>query len=136
MPSLPNSIGQKILFALVAFLTASAVYLYGFPQPNVWYAGVVLLHAVSGILATLFAVAMFRRVVREGNWVSAGGWLLFLTGAAIGLWLIHTGTLRSEWNWMYAHMAVSVAALGFLIAGRRTWSGAGNGAALARLGSS
>jgi Flp pilus assembly protein TadD len=125
-----------MLFALVAFLAASAVYLYAFPQPNVEYAGVVLLHAVGGFAATIWVMVWLRRLLREGNRVFAAGWVLFLVGAGIGLWLIHTGTLRSEWNWMYAHMVVCAAALGLLIAGaagRRGWLGAGTGAAVARV---
>jgi tetratricopeptide (TPR) repeat protein len=136
MPSPPHSIGQKALLTLVAFLTASAVYLYAFPQPNVAYAGVVLLHLVGGILAALLLLPLLGRLLRDGSWLAWGGWFLFLAGAAFGLWLVHTGTLRSEWKWMYAHMAVCGAALVFLIAefiGRRGWLGSGNGAALARL---
>jgi Flp pilus assembly protein TadD len=127
---------KKILFALVAFLTGSAVYLYGFPQPNVWYAGVVLLHVVGGILATLWVLVLLRRLMHQGSWVSALGWLLFLVGAGLGLWLIRTGTVKSEWRWMYAHMVVCAVALGFLIAeglGRRGWLGWGTGPALTRV---
>ena len=136
MVPVQKSLGQKVLFGLVVFLAASAVYLYAFPQPNVEYAGVVLLHAVGGIVATIWVIASLRRLLREGSWVFAAGWLLFLVGAGIGLWLIHTGTLRAEWNWMYAHMVVCAAALGFLIAeamGRRGWLGSGTGAAVTRV---
>jgi Flp pilus assembly protein TadD len=131
-----KSLGQKLLFALVAFLAASAVYLYAFPQPNVEYAGIVLLHAVGGVVATVWVLVWLRRLLREGSWVFGAGWVLFLVGAGIGLWLIHTGTLRSEWNWMYAHMVVCAAALGLLIAeaaGRRGWWGTGTGPAIARV---
>jgi hypothetical protein len=131
-----KSLAQKLLFALVAFLAASAVYLYAFPQPNVEYAGIVLLHAVGGVVAGVWVLVWLRRLLREGSWVFAAGWVLFLIGAGIGLWLIHTGTLRSEWNWMYAHMVVCGAALGLLIAeaaGRRGWLGTGTGAAVTRV---
>jgi len=36
---------------LVLFLAVSAAYLYSFPQPNLFYAAVVLLHALSGVSA-------------------------------------------------------------------------------------
>jgi tetratricopeptide (TPR) repeat protein len=136
MSSPPRSIGQKALLGLVAFLTASALYLYAFPQPNVVYAGVVLLHLVSGILAALLLLPLLARLLREGSRLTWVGWFLFLAGAALGLWLVHTGTLRSEWRWMYAHMLVCMAALGFLIAafvGRRGWLGSGRGATFVRL---
>ncbi len=131
-----HSIGQKLLFALLLFLTASAVYLYGFPQQNVSYAVIVLFHLVAGIAATIILLPLLGRMMREGSWVSGGGWILFLVGSALGFWLVHTGTIRSEWKWMYAHMVVSAAALAFLVAEfarRRGWlaSSAGMGGALA-----
>ena len=90
-----NTLSRKVLFSLVLFLAISAIYLYGFPQTNVEYAIVVLLHAVVGVAATVWLTASLRRLLREGSWLFAGGWILFLAGAGIGLWLIHTGTLRS-----------------------------------------
>jgi len=132
MSSATKSLGQKLLSALVVLLTTSAVYLYGFPETNVVYACVVLLHAVGGVVAMVWVVVSLRRLVRAGSGVFAAGWALFLAGGGIGLWLIHTGTLRAEWNWMYAHMVVCTAAVGLLIAGRmsrRGWLGSGAGAA-------
>jgi Flp pilus assembly protein TadD len=131
-----NSLGAKVLFGLVLFLAVSAAYLYGFPQANVEYAVVVLLHAIGGVLATVWVLAMLRRLMRDGSWIFAAGWILFLAGAGLGLWLIHTGTLRAEWNWMYAHIVVSGIALAFLIAGRvgqRGSQSGGHAATLARL---
>jgi Flp pilus assembly protein TadD len=136
MSSSGNSLSRNALLGLVVFLTASAVYLYGFPQTNLEYAGVVLLHVLAGVVATVWVMAWLRRLLREGSWVFAAGWVLFLAGGAIGLWLIHTGTLRSEWKWMYAHMVVCAAAVGFLIAervGRRGWLGSGTAGAVARV---
>ena len=131
-----HSLCRKVPSGLVVFLVASAVYLYGFPQTNVVYAGVVLLHALVGAVATVWVVASLRRRLREGSPVLAAGWGLLLAGAGIGLWLIHTGTLRSEWKWMYTHMAVSAAAVGCLIAeaaGRQGRLGTGAAASVARV---
>jgi tetratricopeptide (TPR) repeat protein len=136
MPFLAHSFGQKLLMGMVAFLAASAVYLYGFPQQNVFYAVVVLLHLAAGVAATIVLLPLLGRLVREGTWLSRGGWLLFLVGAVIGFWLVRTGTVRSEWKWMYAHMLLCAAALGFLIAeaaGRRGWFRSGNAGAVMRL---
>src|SRR4029077_15085454 len=136
MSSLPRSIGQRILFGLVAFLTASAVYLYAFPQQNVFYAVIVLLHLATGVAATAFLLPMLGRLMREGSWLSAVGWALFLVGAALGFWLVHTGTIRSEWKWMYAHMVASAAALAFLMAerlGKSAVSGSTSGSPLMRV---
>src|SRR5882724_5862235 len=136
MASAQNSIGQKLRLALVALLTGSAVYLYGFPQQNVTYAVIVLLHAVGGILTTILVLPLLKRLLHDGTWLAWAGWFLFLAGAGLGLWLIHTGTPRSEWNWMYTHIAVCVAALACLIAeagGRRGWLGSGTGMSVVRL---
>jgi Flp pilus assembly protein TadD len=137
MPSASlNSLSRKVLFSLVLFLAISAIYLYGFPQTNVEYAVIVLLHAVVGVAATVWVIASLHRLLREGSWLFAGGWILFLAGAGIGLWLIHTGTLRSEWGLMYGHIVVSAIALGLLVAealGRRGWLGDVAGSAVARL---
>jgi len=112
--------GQRVLFGLVAFLTVSAIYLYAFPQQNVFYAVIVLLHLLAGTAATIVLLPMLGRIMREGSWLSAAGWNLFLGSATLGFWLVHTGTIRSEWNWLYAHMVVSAAALAFLVA--ELWS--------------
>jgi tetratricopeptide (TPR) repeat protein len=119
----PIPLGRRLLFALIVFLTGSAIYLYAFPQPNVIYAGVVLMHIVAGVVATGLLIAYFRRLVREGNWITISGFSLLLAAAAMGLVLIRTGTLRADWNLMYTHMVLSAAAIGFLVAallGRRT----------------
>jgi len=137
MPSASlNTLSRKVLLSLVLFLAISAVYLYGFPQTNVEYAIVVLLHAVVGVAATVWVIASLRQLLREGSWLLAGGWILFLSGAGFGLWLIHTGTLRSEWGLMYGHIVVSAIALGFLVAealGRRGSLGNIAGSTFARL---
>src|SRR5215467_13320725 len=138
MPSASlNILSRKVLFSLVLFLAISAVYLYGFPQTNVEYAIVVLLHAVVGVAATVWVIASLRQLLREGSWLFAGGWILFLSGAGFGLWLIHTGTLRSEWGLMYGHIVVSAIALGFLVAealGRRGILGSAAVSSIARIG--
>ncbi|PYX37737.1 MAG: hypothetical protein DMG81_13425 [Acidobacteria bacterium] len=132
----PHSIARKLLLGMVVFLTASAVYLYGFPQQNVLYAVIVLLHLAAGIAASILLLPLLSRLLREGTWLSWAGWILFLTGAALGFWLVHTGTIRAEWKWMYAHMLVCAAALAFLyaeFAGRRGWLGSGSLATPMRL---
>jgi tetratricopeptide (TPR) repeat protein len=107
-----------LLFALL-FLFISAVYLYAFPQPNVFYAAVVLLHAVVGVIAAALLVRFLYRLIREATTISRLGWLLVGTGAVVGLILIKTGTPRSEWNLLYAHILLSVAGAGILFS---TWS--------------
>jgi tetratricopeptide (TPR) repeat protein len=107
----------RILLWLVAFLAISAAYLYTFPQANVPYAGVVLLHAVAGTIATILLLPSLVRLLRSGTLASRAGWLLVAAGAVVGLILIKTGTPRSEWNKLYIHIVISVAGIGLLVAG-------------------
>ena len=103
---------------LIGFLALSAFYLYTFPQANVFYAVIVLLHAVGGVLAGILLIPTLVRFLRSGNLVSRVGWLTIAAGAVLGLILIKTGTLRTEWNKLYYHIALSVVGIGLLVAGR------------------
>ena len=106
-----------MLWWLLAFLVVSAAYLYTFPQPNIPYAGIVLLHALGGVLASILLLPLLARLLRNGSFSLRVGWLLIAAGAVLGLILIKTGTPRSEWNKLYLHIIVSMAGIGLLIAG-------------------
>src|ERR1700730_6139936 len=126
----------RALSWLVLFLAISAAYLYAFPQPNLFYAGMVLLHAVGGVLAEIFLVPMFFRLLRTGSLSSRVGWLLIAVGAVVGLILIKTGTPRTEWNKLYLHILTSVVGVGILFAGwlgRRASRESSMGAAAVRV---
>src|SRR5579863_7441733 len=122
MPQMPASGGlrARALAWLVAFLTLSAAYLYTFPQPNIPYAGVVLLHAVAGVVAVILLIPALSRLLRTGSLSSRAGWLFLAAGAVVGLVLIKTGTSRSEWNKLYLHIVISLAGVGLLVA---AWMG-------------
>jgi Flp pilus assembly protein TadD len=109
---------DRILFWLVAFLSLSAAYLYTFPQANIFYAAIVLLHAAGGVLAVIFLVPLLYRLLRSGPLAARAGWLLMAAGATVGLILLKTGTSRTEWNKLYLHIVLSLAGVGLLIAGR------------------
>jgi len=130
-----NSSTTRLLYWLVAFLAVSAVYLYAFPQPNVFYAGIVLLHATAGLLATILLAARLLRLLRTGTFAARAGWLLISAGAVVGVLLIKTGTPRSEWNKLYLHILISLVGVGFLIAdwlGRRAANERSTGASPVR----
>ena len=118
------STAQKLLRALMFVLLVTAAYLYPFPQANIIYPAVVLLHLFGGILATVLMVVLLWPLLREGNFVWKAGWLLLAAGGVLGLVLLRTGTPHSEFKWLYAHIIVSVAGIGCLLAewiGRRGW---------------
>ena len=121
---LPQGFISRPLPWLVAFLAISAAYLYTFPQANVFYAVVVLLHALTGVIAAILLLSILIRLLRTGTFLARIGWLLVAAGAILGIILIKTGTPRAEWKWLYLHIVISLIGLGFLLAdklGSRGW---------------
>jgi len=105
---------------LIGFLVVSAIYLYAFPQANLVYPVVVLLHTVGGIIAGILLAIWLVRQWRRQAWLMRAAMLLLFCGALIGAVLIYTGTPRFEWGLVYAHLALSFIGAGLLIA---TWLG-------------
>ena len=112
------TLGGRVLSWLIAFLVVSAGYLYALPQPTVFYAGVVLLHALAGVLAAILVLSLLLKNIRSIAILSLAGWGLFALGAVFGLILIKTGTPRSEWSWLYIHIALSLAGVSLLLAAK------------------
>src|SRR5713101_6087289 len=115
---------NRLLSLLIAFLVVSAIYLYAFPQANVSYAGVVLLHAVAGVVASVLLLlwlirSLFLRHQAEPL-VRLGMVFLFL-GAIPGLALIYTGALRTEWTLLYVHIGVSFLGAGLIAEKQIRW---------------
>jgi Flp pilus assembly protein TadD len=111
---------KRLLSALVGFLFLSAVYLFAFPQTNLAYGLVVILHVLLGILTSVLLVPYLWRLYREGRLLAEAEWLVLTIGAVLGLYLIHKGTRRADWNWAYAHIVFSLIPVAVLIA--RRWS--------------
>src|ERR1051326_6222891 len=103
------------LWMLVAILFLSSLYLYLFPAPDLAYVAVVLLHAGLGVIASGFLIPKFLAVVRTKSFSKDISWLVFAAGAILGLVLLFIGTIRSHWNWMYAHVVLSFAAVALLL---------------------
>jgi len=122
MSSAGNSVG-RVLSLLIAFLVVSAIYLYAFPQANVLYAGVVLLHALAGVVASVWLLLWLVRslFLRQGDLLVRAGMLFLFLGAIPGLALIYTGTLRTEWPLVYTHLALSFFGAGLIVAARIGW---------------
>jgi tetratricopeptide (TPR) repeat protein len=113
-----QGLAGRALFWLVPFLAISAAYLYTFPQANILYAGVVLLHALAGVIASILLLPFLFRALRRENFLARAGWLLLAVSAVLGVILIKTGTSRPEWKLLYAHILISLLAVGLLIAGK------------------
>jgi Flp pilus assembly protein TadD len=109
---------NRALSLLVGFLVVSAIYLYAFPQANVLYAGVVLLHTLAGLAASVWLLLWLIRYWRRGKPLVRAGIVLLFLGALPGLALIYTGALRTEWTLVYIHIAASFFGAGLIAAAR------------------
>src|SRR6266851_3853784 len=111
---------NRVLPPLIGFLVASAIYLYAFPQANVFYAGVVLLHAIAGVVVSVLLLLWLIRslFLRQGEPLVRVGMIFLFLGAIPGLALIYTGALRTEWTLVYIHIGVSFLGAGLIAAAR------------------
>src|SRR3979411_2587735 len=112
---------NRALSLLIGFLVMSAIYLYAFPQANVFYAGVVLLHAVAGVVASVLLLFWLARSWRQGEPLVRVGMAFLFLGAIPGLALVYTGALRTEWTLVYVHIGVSFLGAGLIAAARLRW---------------
>ena len=127
---------QRALTRLIVFLTISAAYLYTLPQTNIFYAAVVLLHALAGVLAAVLLAARLGRLLRQGSVVTRSGWALVAAGALLGAIQVKLGTSRPEWKWLYLHIILSIAGVGLLFAdwvGKRGWLAESSRTAITRV---
>src|SRR6202521_3610743 len=109
---------NRALPLLIGFLGVSAIYLYAFPQANVFYAGVVLLHAIAGVVASGLLLLWLIRRWRQGEPLVRVGMVFLFLGAIPGLVLIYTGALRTHWTLLYVHIGVSFLGVGLIAAAR------------------
>jgi Flp pilus assembly protein TadD len=128
VPLIKNLLGPRALPRMFVFLFLSAIYLYAFPQANVLYAVVVLLHAIVGVIATAYLFVLFVGIVRRSSIIARIGWVLIFASAILGVILIKLGTSRAEWKWLYVHILLALAGSAILLAdwaGGRGWLSAG-----------
>jgi Flp pilus assembly protein TadD len=107
-------VGRNLPWLLI-FLASSAAYLYAFPQANIFYAGIVLLHTLAGVFTAILLIRGLYPRVRNGSVLARAGWLLIAIGSILGLILIKTGTARAEWRWLYLHILLSLVGVCLLI---------------------
>lgn len=93
----------------LVLLALSAAYLYGFPSATLTYAVVDLLHVAIGILVFLLLLVFLVPLLWAGTAIARLGWILLAAGTLLGMALIKIGTPHHLWNWLYAHIALSVA---------------------------
>jgi len=103
---------------LIGFLVLSAIYLYAYPQANVLYAGVVLLHAVTGVVVSVWLLLWLVRKWRKSEPLVRAGIVFLFIGAISGLVLLYTGALSTEQRNIYLHIGLSFIGAGLIAAAR------------------
>ncbi len=104
---------KKLAFLSIAALTISAIYLYAWPAPNIFYAAVVLAHVGLGVLFCIGGLRMLPTAMRQPLIVKVAT-LVLIVGAALGLVLIYTGAARPYTKLLLTHGAVSLLAVALL----------------------
>jgi len=107
---------NRWLFGLLVLLVVTAAYLYPFPQPNVIYAGVVLVHVLGGIAASLLLFILLPRRLKSAGWMERVAWLLLVAAAILGLVLTYTGASRPYASLLHAHIVLTLIAASLLVA--------------------
>jgi Tfp pilus assembly protein PilF len=100
---------RRLLRFLIAVLFSTAAYLFAWPSPSVPYFASDILHVLAGIVSLLVLVFVLRGLLREVSPILKIGWTFLMTGGVLGAVLIYTGTRRSEWPLLYAHIGLSLA---------------------------
>jgi tetratricopeptide (TPR) repeat protein len=106
----------KLSSTLVVALFFSGAYLYAFPAATMFYAAVVLLHLVIGVLVAIMLVKGLIQRLRRISVEVRLGWALLAAGAAIGVALIFLGTPRPLFKWLYLHIGLSLGGCAVLLA--------------------
>jgi tetratricopeptide (TPR) repeat protein len=109
---------------LLWFLFISAAYLFAWPYATLIYEASVLLHLLAGGLFLVLAVPLLWRKISSGNFSERVAWSLIAAGGVIGIVLAVTGTPRSRFPLLYAHIGACLAGgviLAAAWAGRRGW---------------
>src|SRR4029077_16354141 len=131
-----SKIGWRVLSALVIALFITAIYLFIFPAPTLTYVANVLIHAGLGGLAIVLLIPRLFHLITLNKLKENAGWLLIAAGGALGIYLVFIGTSRPNWNWMYAHIAVSFAGTALLAsrwAGAKGWMNRNTAVAVVRV---
>src|SRR5271165_1341729 len=105
---------KKLAVLSIAALTISAIYLYAWPAPNVFYAAVVLFHVSLGVLFCIGGLRLLPAAMRQPLIVKLAT-LVLIIGAALGLALIYTGASRPYTKLLLSHGALSALAVALLL---------------------
>jgi Flp pilus assembly protein TadD len=106
---------MKILRSGLAILVLSGAYLYALPSPTIFYYAIVFVHAAVGLILSFALLIWLWRHFRSADLLERLGWPLVAAGAAAGIALVFTGTVRALNPLLYIHIGVSFIGLILLI---------------------
>ena len=107
---------------LLAILFLTAAYIFVWPAANVPYFAAVLLHLVAGIVLVVVLALSLRSILPAASPAQRIAWPLLALGGVLGLVLMFTGTRKSDWPLLFAHVGACIAGGALLLsawAGRR-----------------
>ena len=107
---------RKFTIGLVGMLFLSAVFLYAFPAPTLFYAAVVLLHAGAGLVAIFCLIRFCLRCLRQATLTAKLGWIVLALGGLVGGALVYVGTTRQNQKWLYLHIGLCLVGIILLLA--------------------
>ena len=105
---------KRWLSRILAALTVSAVYLYGYPSATIFYFVADLFHIAIGTGLTILLIFYVVRLLPRETLLARLGWISLATGALLGIVLIKIGTPLRLRTWLYAHIALCVLGTLFL----------------------
>src|SRR5690349_24600066 len=88
------------------FGALSAIYLYAFPAPNLFYIGLSLAHVGVGVVALVASVFLLRKLACFSPLVKAGTALILL-GALAGVVVMIVGGTRPHLAYLWLHAILS-----------------------------
>jgi tetratricopeptide (TPR) repeat protein len=100
-------------FSVIA-LSATAVYLYGFPAATIPYVLALFVHVVAGVLLAILLLPFLLKLLRSERLAACLGWILLAAGALLGLALIYTGTSLPMKPLLDAHILACILGVTFL----------------------
>ena len=94
-------------------LAGSALYLYGWPAPNLFYAAAVLFHTGLGLVFCVVGILLLRQVAGQNAIYKISACCLFL-GGALGIVLVFSGSTRPFRPLVLAHILSCIAGVALL----------------------
>jgi|HubBroStandDraft_1064217.scaffolds.fasta_scaffold00663_14 tetratricopeptide (TPR) repeat protein len=113
---------KRLRSRLLAVLFLTAAYVFVWPAANVPYYAAVLLHLAAGLVLVVVLALSMRSILPAVSPAQRIAWPLLALGGVLGLVLIFTGTRKSDWPLLFAHVGSCIAGGALLLsawAGRR-----------------